>query len=77
MANNSDTVLSEDINSLSQKQKDVIIGTVLGDGSIYYLQSGANIKYNYANEKYANFVFKSLGDLCINKEIKICKIKEL
>ena len=70
MANNSDTVLSEDINSLSQKQKDVIIGTVLGDGSI---SSSGRGKYHFRFKQsvvHAEYLFFYVF------YIYICKKKE-
>ena len=51
---------------LSQKEKDIIVGTILGDAHIKSTNKLLDenfycaLSYGYANKNYAEFVFKNL-----------------
>lgn len=51
---------------LSQEEKDIIVGTTLGDSHIrrYSLTSLVSLSFGYANQIYANFVLANLKNLC-------------
>jgi LAGLIDADG DNA endonuclease family len=56
-------------NLLTQTEKDIIVGTILGDGYLAVSKLVNNnisvsLKYGYANEEYANFVLGKLKNLC-------------
>lgn len=54
---------------LTQIEKDIIVGTILGDGSLLVrnlVRGGISVSlsYCYANEEYAKFVIGTLKNLC-------------
>jgi len=56
---------------LTQKEKDIIVGTILGDGHIYsnkisLVNNKFQLRYDYANKTYSEFVFEGLKRLITN-----------
>jgi hypothetical protein len=63
---------------LTQKEKDIIVGTILGDGHIYsnkisLVNNKFQLNYGYANKTYAEFVFEGLKRLITKTEPSVSK----
>lgn len=66
--------------NLTPKEKDIIVGTILGDASIVNriksstLEKNSGLKYNYGNKTYADFVFEGLKNI-INRKSPYISIR--
>jgi len=80
MKNNNKSDLSNIQNDsfLTQTEKDIIVGTILGDASLVTRKLVNNsisvkVSYGYANEEYAKFVLGKLNNLCYLDLPSLCE----
>lgn len=64
-------------NNLTQTEKDIIVGTILGDGHIKKINNSVRLTYGYANNTYAEFVLQHLKRLSNYAKPRVSKSLDL